>query len=291
MRLESGINTMNNIELKRKFLRERLIQKLIVPFGRELQPQKWIFIIGCYNSGTTLLKTILSQHPDIAALRAEGVTLSDGLPRPEKYGWNRLWYKCMDSIRLSAAPEMKKVANRIKRQWSFSYEQRPILLEKSIANTARIPFFNAFFTPAFFIHIVRNGYAVAEGIRRKARPEKWGRHEYGSQYPIEMCAQQWVVSEQVVESDRSGIDNFISITYEDLVEHPAVVLRQITDMLEIDALEEDMLSKSWHISGLQSPIKNMNPGSLSRLKKEDKEKIEAVAKSTLMRYNYLAASS
>jgi hypothetical protein len=51
----------------------------------------WIFIIGCYNSGTILLEQIIRQHPAIAGLPDEGQFLTDALITPKSVGVPRLW--------------------------------------------------------------------------------------------------------------------------------------------------------------------------------------------------------
>ena len=66
------------------------IQKLIGYLGKELKPERWIFVVGCYKSGTTLLTKILSQHPLIGSMPNEGVAFTDALPYPEQYGWTRM---------------------------------------------------------------------------------------------------------------------------------------------------------------------------------------------------------
>ncbi len=36
-----------------------------------VSPDKWVFVVGCYNTGTELLMTVLGTHPSVgAALRA-----------------------------------------------------------------------------------------------------------------------------------------------------------------------------------------------------------------------------
>lgn len=94
------------------------VQQCLLPFGRELRPQRWIFVLGCYNSGTTLLATMLRQHPDIAGLPTEGASLSDALPYPERFGWPRMWHQCPEQVR--ADPEDGEArASRIRLQWSL----------------------------------------------------------------------------------------------------------------------------------------------------------------------------
>ena len=131
---------------------------MLTPLGHDLSPNRWIFIVGCYNSGTTLLRSLLSQHPEIDALPSEGVRLTDALPRPEDVGWHRLWCRCLNDVRLPVDEDMAPRSARIRRHWSLALPGKPAnVLEKSIANTARMPFLQAGFPPAYFIYMIRNG--------------------------------------------------------------------------------------------------------------------------------------
>jgi len=273
--------------LKRKLLRDRFVQKLIVPFGRVPQPKKWLFVIGCYNSGTTLLSDILSEHASISALPIEGVALTDALPRPEKFKWNRMWAECYEQMRLLPGGGMKKVAGRIKRQWSFSFDDADVLYEKSIANAAHIPFLEAYFQPAYFVVIVRNGYAVAEGLRRRGSPQRFGRQEFGAKYPIEMCANQWAVSDQVVSRDIARVRHALHITYEEFCAEPDRLLRTITDFLEVDPLPGELTGRSFEVHGRASEIRNMNPEGIANLTPEEIEKIRETASAELDKYGYM----
>src|SRR5688572_26729280 len=40
-------------------------------------PEKWVFVVGCYNSGTELLTELLGSQKAIAALPHEGQFLTD----------------------------------------------------------------------------------------------------------------------------------------------------------------------------------------------------------------------
>lgn len=267
--------------------RSPAVQQALVPFGYIPKPDRWIFIVGSYNSGTTLLNSILSTHEQISGLQCEGVVLSDALPRPEEFGWTRMWSQCLEKIRMDPGPGMNEKARRIKRQWSFSYPQVATnLLEKSIANTARIPFLNTYFQPAYFIYLVRNGYAVAEGIRRKADPARWNHPVYENAYPIELCAEQWKVTDQIVKQDRKAVDRFLQIHYEELTSDPQFTIRRITDFLGIEFINGSKLEGIWKTHGYDQPIRNMNPGSYARLSSRDIDKIEGVAGALLNRYGY-----
>ena len=273
--------------LRKLFMRTRLGQRVAIPFGRELRPQRWIFIIGCYNSGTTLLKDVLAEHRQIAVLPGEGVRYTDSLPRPEESGWHRMWCRCVGDVRLEPGPHAEERVRRIKRQWSILYPKgRPNLLEKSIANAARMPFLDRHFQPAHFIYLVRNGYAVAEGIRRKTRPWRWKNPEYTGKYPIELCAEQWRETDRVVLADREQVERFLQVYYEELTQDPVGVLRRITDFLGLEPMPETAFAQSWKVHGVKAPIRNMNEASFARLSAAEVEAIQQTAGETLGTHGY-----
>lgn len=272
--------------LRSKLAKSGVGRALLAPLGRDLAPQRWIFLVGCYNSGTTLLRSMLARHPDIAALPSEGVKLTDALPAPEQFGWHRLWSQCLEQVRLDPADGAAR-AGRVRRHWSLAVPAGASnVLEKSIANTARMPFLQAHFQPAYFICLVRDGYAVSEGIRRKGEPGRHGNRDYPGKYPIALCADQWRVSDEVVEGDRPQMDRLLQIRYEDLTARPTRILQQITDFLDLPSLPEAAAGGEWVIHGVRSALRNMNQQSLDRLSRQDLDEINAVAAPVLARHGY-----
>lgn len=265
----------------------RITQKLFLPFGYVPQPERWIFIVGCYNSGTSLLAKILAQHPLIAGLPNEGIYFTDRLPYPEKFGWARMWVRCLDKVHLAPEDGKPEMINRIKRQWSLAYTgNRANLLEKSVSNATRMPFLQAHFQPAYFINIVRNGYAVSEGIRRRASPAAFGNPEFNDAYPIALCAEQWRACDELIARDRAEINKFIELTYEDLVADPQKVLNKVTEFLGLAAIDKQVFERSWFIGDQLEPVQDMNAKSIQRLSENDICDIERVAAASLSRHGY-----
>lgn len=256
--------------------------------GKELSPARWVFIVGCYNSGTTLLDSILQRHPEITGLDDEGVMLTNQLNRPEDYGWTRMWAECSDKIALDDQAEQELKAQKIKKQWSFFYPRsgKQLLLEKSIANTPRMRFFERYFQPISFIHLVRNGYAVAEGIRRKAQPGKYDNPLFLNHYPIDYCARQWRISWEMVEQQRPFVKNFLEVRYEDLCATPLLTLNRIAEFLSVKEFQPDWIDGTFSIHNMQSTIKNQNPKSISRLTANDIAVIEKEMGPLLLKLNY-----
>lgn len=269
-----------------RYKKNKLYSYLLKSTGNTLSGKKWIFILGCYNSGTTLLDSVLAQHPSISGLPDEGVMLTDQLVRPEDFSWNRMWHKCEDKM-LDSMSNEKMDPIIIKNHWSHFYENNEYLLEKSIANVLRIPFFQTNFEPVYFIHIVRNGYAVAEGIRRKARVlQRNPVYREGDIYPIHDCAGQWVRSLEVVEESKSTLKNFMEVSYETFTNDPLTVVNQITNFLDIKEYEKDFFDKSFSIHEKDSTIKNMNASSFDKLSPKEIEIINEVAGDYLQKYGY-----
>src|SRR5690606_18802337 len=229
---------------------------------------------------------ILSTHPKISGLPDEGVMLTDQLVRPEDFGWRRLWSECETKMEESTRNRNKNAA-RIKKQWSHFYNSdKDFLLEKSISNSPRLQFFNEEFRPAWFIHIVRNGYAVAEGIHRKAEVMKGNPYYEKGNYPFSLCAKQWVRSLEVFENVKKELQNVIEIQYEDLAENPSKVVNSILERMGLEKFPENYFDKSFTIHEKDSKIKNMNASSFKRLDFNDIKAINEVAGKYLTAYGY-----
>ncbi|MGH6719365.1 MAG: sulfotransferase family protein [Alphaproteobacteria bacterium] len=271
----------------RKLRTTPLVLRLLAPFGRDLVPERWIFVVGCYNSGTSLLASELASHPAIAALPQEGVFLTDALPPPERFGWTRMWCRCAEAMRQDPGPAGAAVARRIRRQWSLWLPRGPAnVLEKSVANVVHIPFLAAHFRPAYFVYLVRDGYAATEGIRRKARPARWGNDDFPGGYPVELCAEQWRASDELARRHLGAVERALTLTYEELTLAPGQTLRRITDFLGLPPLAEDILARPWAIHDLNEPIRDMNADSHRRLGAADFAAIERAAGAALARYRY-----
>lgn len=262
----------------------RWLLKGLAFFGRELSPEKWIFIVGCYDSGTTVLASLLRDHPRIGGMPNEGSLLTDVLPVPEYLGWPRMWSECEDQLLIPPAEEADR-ARRIKKHWSLWFDRgAPVLAEKSIANMTRLGFLERHFSPAYFIHIIRNGYAVSAGIRKNANMRRW-RARFDT-YPIEMCARQWVVADEKFEGQSHHLSRHLSVYYENFSDNPVETMRKITDFLGEEPLDTHLVNKKRSIHQYNSQIVNMNERSIKNLSLSDIDTIEQVAGDRLRLHGY-----
>lgn len=244
-------------------------------------PEKWLFLVGCYNSGTTLLAEMLNQHPDISGLPTEGHFITDQFIKDFEVGLPRMWAEREELFRLTENDEGPDPV-RVKKEWGMRFDlSKPVLLEKSPPNSVRTRWLNKHFQPAYFIVIIRNGYAVSEGIARKADPK-----HLRDGWPIEQCAWQWRRSIEVLEEDSVYLQNILWIKYEDLVRDPLGELNKIAKFVDLRPFDNFDTESNFSIHERKEPIRDLNTVSIDRLSISQIKKINDVAGETLSRFRY-----
>ncbi|GIK39964.1 MAG: hypothetical protein BroJett011_37970 [Chloroflexota bacterium] len=258
------------------FYNNRLQVKLNGIFGPLPKPDKWVFVVGCYNSGTTLLHNLLASCPEVGSMPNEGHVYTDQLLIPKSVGLYRLWAIKPELFYLDENSQSHIKVNKLKRQWGARYNNpnRPILLEKSPPNTARMRWLQQHFENAHFIGIVRNGYAVAAGIKQKAGCS------------IEAAARQWAHSNEIMLHDFNFLQHKLLVRYETLTESAEEVFQQMLDFIGLKGHGTRITDQVWSIHGRSHPIENMNPRSIATLSRPDCEIIQSVAGDMLNQLGY-----
>jgi len=266
-----------------------IIREFLGNFHREIKiaytpipkDKKWVFLVGCYNSGTTLLAEILGHHPKISALPTEGHFITEQFIKDYEIGLPRMWVDREDIFRMdenSVGPDVI----RLKKQWAIRLDcSKPVLLEKSPPNSAKTRWLQKTFENSYFIGIIRNPYAVAEGITRKADPK-----HLTNRWPIEKSAYQWARSNKVLYDDSRYLDRFMWIKYEDLTENLSESLNKITDFIGISEFKIIEDGKSWAIHERNDKIRNLNQESIKNLQQPDIDKITDIAKDMMTKFGY-----
>lgn len=256
--------------------RELKISLTPIPKGK-----KWVFLVGCYNSGTTLLAELLGHHPEISALPTEGHFITDQFVKDYDIGLPRMWVEREDLFRLDESSEGPDPV-RVKKEWLMRLDRsKPVLLEKSPPNSAKTRWLQKYFENSYFVGIVRDPYAVSEGITRKADPK----HLINS-WPIEMSAYQWMRSNQVLEEDSKHLDRFIWITYEELADNTAETLNKICNFIEVSPFGDLVENMNWSIHERNEKVRNMNEDSISKLSEEQIKRISTVAGPMMDHFGY-----
>lgn len=273
-----------------QFPRFRYVSKFFIHNKKE-GDFEWVFVLGCYNSGTTLLADLIAAHPSVNGFPVEGVLLSDELTRPEDFGWTQMWSKCSDLLEYDSTLHAHHKIEMLMSDWSPWIDgNASIVVEKSIANLLRWKWLKKNFSSVRFVAVIRNGFAVSEGIRRHAKPAKFGNMNFAEGYPIEMCARQWTEASQVLRSVVKENPKMAVVKYEDFVEKPAIILDDIWQNLGVSKVTThfDEKSKTLTIDNKKrSVIKNRNSFSINNLSSNDITTINAIIEVEMKEWGYL----
>ena len=267
------------------------IRNISSPFVSDYEPPKWVFLVGCFNSGTTILQKILNSHPDISGLPREGVRFTSVLSNLELHGHHMMW---ADDFPSHVLPDLSDsdAYIQIKKDWGVFWKKgSAVFLDKSVANTARIKWLSRVFPNAAFIGIHRNGYCVSEGLRRRAIPPGWLVKETGDRkYPLANVANQWVRSNEIMLDEFSGLNNSLLVSFEALVSNPVREVKSILQFIGVDAeaVSIDSESGELNIFGSGFVIRDPNPSSLERLAQGSKEIVASIIKPMMVRLGYTA---
>src|SRR5262245_14582484 len=207
-----------------KLARWRVLAPLVRGWvEREAAGVHWLFILGCSNSGTTLLSQVLSVHPDIAALPYEGQILTPVFGRAWDSGVARMFSELPERFRLiegDRGPDGQQALFDWLR--ARGPERRPFLMVKSPSDMMRARWLQAQVPQCSFIAIVRSGFAVSEGLRRRLG------------YDLRRCAAHWARVHTYLLEDSAHLRRFHLLCYEDLCEQPLPTLAAVARFLGID---------------------------------------------------------
>ena len=278
--LWGGLKTDVSVTLYKK----AWVRRLVRGFYKETKPQKWLFLVGCYNSGTTILRDILEAHPQVSSLPFEGVKLTDAFPNLEEGGWPRMMYRHRDLWDQIS----ENAGDRARRDWApWWRKDASVYLEKSIDHSTRIKWLDKNFTNAYFLSITRNGLSVIEGISRRAKPYGSARYELKSDtYPYDMIADQWVEFENKISEDIKYVENGLRVTYEDLVDNPVKTLSNIFNFLGLSDIHVSKNGVKTIVNGRVYELINQNNKAISRLDAVTKKQIRDRIGSDLERLGY-----
>ena len=226
--------------------------RLACRLGRKPILRRPIFIAGCGRSGTTILGNTLAVHTSVTYLNeyrhlwANAYPVFDVWSRKARERGGRL-----DLTESDCTPERNRRLTA-----NFYCETiatgRPQLVEKLPVNNFRLPFIDAIFPDALFVHLLRSGLEVARSIEKMALEGLWyghddykwkaledyaGRSERYRDLPA-LCDTvrrrgllEWRMSvETAIEFfDALPAERHVSLTYEELLDRPVEVIRRIEE--------------------------------------------------------------
>ena len=211
-----------------------------------------VFVGGCPRSGTTLLRTMLTAHPDLAIPRETRI-LVDGYRRRADWGdlrdpenrrrlarWvverkvSRYANLTEDGDELvermvAAAPTIGSVLGAGFRLHA-DHHGKPRWGDKRPSLVLNLDAAFEMFPDAQYVNVVRDPRAVVASIRSVGRRYGWSAHG------IPGGAETWERSVRAAERwrRRLGPERFLELRYEDLVTDSAAALERVAGFLALD---------------------------------------------------------
>lgn len=243
-----------------------------------INEMQWVFLVGCNNSGTTLIHDTLAATGLFSFMPHEGQRYTSVLRRAHRRRHARVWTEHIEELALDDSNSIECVP-RLVFDWVREAEQplKSVFLEKTTANAVRMRWLDRAFPRAFFIGVVRNGYAVAEGIKRK-----------GGQ-TIHRAIRHWVRVNELMLDDARAVRRFQLVRYEDFAAAPWQVLQDLVDFLGLDPGAVSAARTSGAALVQLSPaqeVRDMNAASIARLSSEEKAVVAAEAADLMTRFGY-----
>jgi hypothetical protein len=236
--------------------------------------EKYLFIICMNNSGSTLLERLLSDCGNAVGFPPPGGPneqvngqgfVPDLMPIPGKITpqCRRIWSEQAAVFEDESRYDWPKIKRRWRMQWSrnpkFGTANPRVFLEKSPPNVYRAAMLLKHFENSFFILMQRNPYAVAEGIRRRAR------------LSIERCIEHWIRCAQKQMKNERTLQQAIQLSYEELSEQPELsqqrLIELVPELKDLD-IRKDVVAQTLE-GQIRQPIVNYNPKQIALLSSTD----------------------
>jgi omega-hydroxy-beta-dihydromenaquinone-9 sulfotransferase len=292
------------------------------------QIAKPIIIVGTGRCGSTVFQRLLARHPSTMwlsgfcdryphrpdinrrAVTALGNPLLRRLlgwkvqPGEAYYFWDHLAYgfaePCRDLVRADVTPRVKQRV--LAGMGAMLTPARNRLLIK-ITGWPRLAYLDEIFEDARFIHLVRDGRAVANSLlhvdfwRGWYGPQGWRAgllsaedqavwESYDRSF-VALAGLEWRIQMRAMDAARRTIDpaRFLEIRYEDFCERPQDTLRQVLDFSELPhAREVDAALAA-------TPIRNASARWREGLTPAQQRILDDLLRDDLRRFGYDAAAS
>jgi hypothetical protein len=237
---------------------------------------KPIIVVGTGRCGSTLFHRLLAKHPQLmwlsplcykypdrpswnrmAVIAMDNPLLNRLLGEKIRPGENyRFWDKyaygfsepCRDLVRSDVTPRVKKQV-RAALEPMLTTKRNRLLIK--ITGWPRIGFLNEIFEDAKFVHVLRDGRAVASSLMHVSfwrgwygpqgwragllSPEDQATWESYDRSFTALAAIEWRIQMRAMEAARRQLDPklFYQVKYEEFCEHPVESFREVLEFAEL----------------------------------------------------------
>ena len=279
-----------------------------IPFDKDMAP---IFIIGAQHSGTTILHKMLAMHPDLvwfSQFSQRDGKIPGRFRLPFYKFFNRFFRSCFihDWQKRSATNMRERLLEYLapsprerSRIWDYILTSEDMVFSDEFAHRMRIIFSKecrewgnnktlivkylilslyinilcSIFPEARFIHIIRDGRAVALSIR-----EKFLRNSDSQMNALKMAAKHWLDIVKNIQSHKKN-NNIYELKYEDFCLTPR---RHISRILRFARLRPE----KFPFYRCPERLRMTNSKWIENVKEEEMEMLNGRLKKWLILYGY-----
>ncbi|WP_433331274.1 sulfotransferase family protein [Spirillospora sp. CA-294931] len=186
------------------------------------------FVGGLHRSGTTLLASLMADHPQISGFRNTGAPEDEGqhlqtvCPIDEHHGGPGRFAFTPEAHMTETSPfAAPEPARRLREQWERYWDlSRPVLLEKSPPNLLRFRFLQEVFPNSRFILMMRHPVPVTLSTLKWA-PALTPRR----------LVEHWIHAHEIALQDTLRLEHCMTVRYENLMARPAATMAEIAEFL------------------------------------------------------------
>lgn len=224
-------------------------RKCLKFFFKEERPSRSIFILGCYNSGTTILKDCVALHPDVTTPPVEGSRLTQSIPDFDGSDWPRGMFGNLYQIQsyrqlggVSSAQYFSDI-----RPWVSANK---VLLEKSISCSVLMPQIDKEFSNPKYLVVLRGVEGVMSGIQKKSRPRGVAKKILGGEiYPENFLVAQWDYLYSTILKDIADPSRVKLVVFEEFLIDPISELRDVFRFFDLPPADLSMNGNLLSVSG------------------------------------------
>lgn len=286
---EATLNTFT----KRRASNCRTLAKIGSYLPLLIQPNRPVFVIGCARSGTSVLRRVIGRHPQVAAYPSE----ANELWHPEYYPWTSsdrstppLWHAPARFTEASLTAWPKSHSSRLRRTFGLyqRLSRRPVFVNKSSMINFMLPRVLELFPDARFIHIIRDGRAVAYSHTVKEYAKLSAERDLYRNSGIHMAfdemlgrmAHFWIETLERIQGSVSALQlaergRYIECRYEAFCHSPAATTDNIFAFLDLTGAPP-----------LGEAIRNQNDKYRQALNAEAQARLTSILGDTLAAYGY-----
>ncbi|MEM7230550.1 MAG: sulfotransferase [Planctomycetota bacterium] len=210
----------------------------VLDLGRRLIPDP-VFVLGCARSGTSIFGEALAAHSRVAYLFEASPIWNARTPERDDHRLVR------EDATGDVARELYAALGEAWNAEAASLGDDAVRLEKNPKHVLRVPFLDALFPTARFVHIIRDGRDVTASLMFRNRGERWGHLETPgwkqllADFPKKnhiRCAHQWCDAVSLARNEGAALGDgrYFEVRYESLLENPLPTLEGVFTFLGLE---------------------------------------------------------